>query len=64
MKHIIIKIYKTMIQLSMIFSTIDYYMNALNHQGEKREGVRWEKTLNQAESPSLPNTCYVCGQHI
>ena len=33
-------------------------MIAVN-QGGKREGVGWEATLNQGESPSFPDICHV-----
>ena len=62
MKHDI-KIYKTMIQLSMILSTIAFYYECCK-SGRKRggKGVGWKATLNQGESSSFPGTCHVrCG---
>ena len=37
------------------------FMNAvIQPQGGKgREGVLWEATLNQGDSPSFPDTCHV-----
>ena len=55
MKHNI-KIHKTMIQLSIIFSTIAFYYECCK-SGRKR-GER-EATLNQGDSPSFRDTCHV-----
>ena len=53
-----IEIYKTVIQLSVIFSTIAFYY-AVSQGGKRREGMEWEATLNQGDSPSFPDTCHV-----
>ena len=53
MKHNI-KIYKTMIQSSMIFSTFAFYYECCKSGGKGREGVGWEATLNQGDSPLIP----------
>ena len=54
MKHNI-KNYKTMIQLSMIFSTIAFYYGCCKPGRKKgREGVGWKATLNQGDSPLIP----------
>ena len=34
-------------------------MNAVNQGEKRREGVRWEATLNQGDSPSFLDTCHV-----
>ena len=51
MKHNI-KIYKTMIQLSMISSTIAFYYEFC--KSGRKKGVGWEATLNQGDSPLIP----------
>ena len=48
------KIYKTMIQLSIIFSTIALYYYC-SKSGIKK-GLGWEAILNQGDSPSFPDT--------
>ena len=59
MKHTI-KIYKTMIQIRVIFCTIAFYPKCCNCKPEKKIREReWEVTLNQVDSPSFPVTCYV-----
>ena len=53
MKHNI-KIYTTVIQLSIIFSTIVFYYE--NCKSGRRKGVEWEATLNQGDFLSFPYT--------
>ena len=54
MKHNI-KIYKTMIQLCIVFNTIFFIMKAMNQRGKrKREEVGWEATLNQGDFLLIP----------
>ena len=52
-----IKIYKAMIQWSMLFSTIAFCYECCKPRRKKGER---EATLNQGESPSFPDTCHVC----
>ena len=60
MKHTI-EIYKT-----MIFRTIAcYYEYCRPGRKKGREGVGWEATLNQGESPTFPDTyCVCCREHL
>ena len=51
-----IKNYLTMIQSSMIFSTISFYYECCKLG--RKEGVSWETTQNQGDS-SFPDTCHV-----
>ena len=53
MKHNI-KIYTTVIQLSIIFSTIVFYYE--NCKSGRRKGAEWEATLNQGDFLSFPYT--------
>ena len=55
MKHNI-KIYTTVIQLSIIFSTIVFYYE--NCKSGRRKGAEWEATLNQGDFFSFPYTYY------
>ena len=61
MKHKV-KIYKTMIQLRMIFSTIAFYYECYESGRKKGEG-EWQVTLNQRDSLSFPDTCHACYKH-
>ena len=61
MKHNI-KIYKAIIQLSIIFSTIAFYYECCK-SGRKKGEREWQATLNQGDSPSFPGSCHVCYKH-
>ena len=61
MKHNI-KIYKTMIQLSIIFSTIAFYYECCI--SGRKERVRWKATLDLGDSPSFSDPCHVCSAWI
>ena len=58
MKHNI-KISKTMIPLSMIFSTIVFFYYEFSRSGRKKGEREWKTTLNQEGSRSFPDTCHV-----
>ena len=60
-----IKNYKTMIQLSITFRAIAFYYECCKSGRKKaREGVEWEATLNQGDSPTFSDTWHVCTSDI
>ena len=57
--NIIIKFIKQWFHKVWFSAQLLLIMNAVNHGGKGREGVEWEATLNQGDSPSFPDTMAV-----